>query len=164
MSASAQLAAPTPVQSQLQLQLHDVHPGIAPGWWPPAPGWWMLAAVVLLAVLMLAMWWWRRHRHHTAVLRLFDDAVDRAQTPAQQVAAMSELLRRAARRLDPAADRMQGEAWLRLLDTGLADQPFLTGAGALLLDGGFRADVAQADAAALRAVARQRYLSWMQRK
>ena len=38
------------------------------------------------------------------------------------------------------------------------------GAGALLRDGGFRADVAQVDVAALRIVARQRYLSWMQRR
>ncbi|MGV8923970.1 MAG: DUF4381 domain-containing protein [Thermomonas sp.] len=146
------------------LALHDVHPGIAPGWWPPAPGWWMLAAIILMAVTAIAWWWLRRRRRHRALLRLFEEAIDRAETPAQQVAAMSELLRRAARRRDPAADRLEGEAWLNFLDEGHSSKPFSDGAGALLRDGGFRADVAADDVAALRALARQRYLSWMQRR
>lgn len=144
------------------LPLHDVHPGIAPGWWPPAPGWWMLAAILLICVVAIAWWWLRRRRRQTAILRLFDDAIERADTPSRQVAAMSELLRRAARRRNPAADRLEGEAWLHFLDDGLPGQPFSTGAGALLLDGAFRADVAEDEAAELRTLARQRYLSWMQ--
>lgn len=143
---------------------YDLHPGIAPSWWPPAPGWWMLATIVLFAAAAIAWWWLRRRRHHAALLRLFDDAVDRAETPSQQVAAMSELLRRAARRRDPAADRLEGEAWLHFLDDGKPDKPFTEGAGALLHDGGFRPDVGKADVAALHVLARQRYLSWMQRK
>ena len=146
------------------LDLHDVHPGIAPGWWPPAPGWWMLTATLLIIVAVITWWWLRRRRRQAAQLRLFDDAVDHAETPSQQVAAMSELLRRAARRRDPAADRLEGEAWLHFLDDGQPGKPFSDGAGALLRDGGFRANVAKADVAALRALARQRYLSWMQWK
>lgn len=144
------------------LLLRDVHPGVAPSWWPPAPGWWMVAAVILIIAAVIAWWWLRRRRQHTALLRLFEEATDRAETPARQVAAMSELLRRAARLHDPAADRLEGDAWLQFLDDGLPGQPFTRGAGALLRDGGFRAEVADGDVAALRVLARRRYLSWMQ--
>lgn len=146
------------------LPLRDVHPGIAPSWWPPAPGWWMVAAIILMTFAGIAWWWLRRRRHHAALVNLFDEAIDRAETPAQQVAAMSELLRRAARRRDPAADRLEAEAWMQFLDDGQPGQPFSTGAGALLGDGGFRAEVADGDVAALRVLARQRYLSWMQQQ
>lgn len=146
------------------LPLKDVHPGIAPNWWPPAPGWWILAALVLIVVVAVAWWWLRRRRRNDAILRLFDDTLDQAGTPSQQVAAMSSLLRRAARLHEPAADRLEGEAWLHFLDDGLPDAPFSTAAGALLLDGGFRLDVAEDDVAQLRVLVRQRYLSWMQRK
>ena len=145
------------------LPLHDVHPGIAPSWWPPAPGWWMLAAILLIVVAAITRWWLRRRRRHVALVRLFDEAINHAKTPSQQVAAMSELLRRAARRRDPAADRLEGAAWLHFLDDGQLGKPFSSGAGALLRDGGFRADVAEDEVAALRALARQRYLTWMRR-
>ncbi|MDI1251756.1 DUF4381 domain-containing protein [Thermomonas sp.] len=141
-----------------------MHPGITPSWWPPAPGWWLLAAIILIGVAVLVGWLLRKRRRQAALLRLFDEAVDRAETPSQQVAAMSELLRRAARRRDPAADRLEGEEWLCFLDDGLPGQPFSSGAGALLRDGGFRADVAEGDVAALRILARRRYLLWMQRR
>jgi len=124
----------------------------------------MLGAIVLITVAATAWWWLRRRRRHIAMLRLFDDVVDRGETPSQQVAAMSELLRRAARLSDPAADRLEGEAWLHFLDDGEPGKPFTEGAGALVRDGGFRTDVAEDDVAALRALARQRYLSWMQRQ
>lgn len=145
------------------LPLQDVHPGVAPGWWPPAPGWWMLAALLLVVAVVLVGWWMRRSRHRVALLRLFDEAVNRAPTPSQQVAAMSELLRRAARHRSAEADRLEGDAWLRFLDDASPDRPFSSGAGALLRDGGFRSDVSAADADALRAVARQRYEQWMRR-
>jgi len=82
----------------LPLPLKDVHPGLAPAWWPPAPGWWWLTGAV--ALVAAAAWWWRRRRRQrrAAILRLFEYTVDAAGSPAQQVAAMSDLLRRAARR------------------------------------------------------------------
>lgn len=144
------------------LALRDVHEGIAPGWWPPAPGWWLLLAGT---AVIAAAWAWRgarRRRRDAAILRLFDEALARAETPAQQVAAMSELLRRAARRKDARADTLDGEDWLRFLDAGLPQPAFVAGVGALLRDGGFRADVAADEADALRAVARDRYLRWLQ--
>ena len=146
------------------LPLKDVHAGTAPSWWPPAPGWWMLAALLLIIAFAVARWWLRRRRLNNAILQLFDDTLDQASTPSQQVAAMSALLRRAARLRDPAADRLEGDVWLQFLDDGLPEQPFSTGAGALLRDGGFRADVVEDDVVTLRSLVRERYLLWMQRK
>ena len=139
----------------------DVRVLAAPSWWPPAPGWWVVLGVVLL--LALAVFWWlrSRKRRHERVIRLFDIEVDAAHSPAAQVAAMSGLLRRAARRKDAAADRLQGEDWLQFLDSGMEPPVFVDGVGRLLLEGGFRADVDPQAVQALRTVARQRYLDWM---
>lgn len=146
------------------LVLRDIHQPLAPPWWPPAPGWWLVAALLML---VLAVAWWllaRRRRRQRAITALFDAALAAAATPAAQVAAMSELLRRASRRRDPAADRYQGEAWLRFLDGDDKRPLFSTDVGKLLLDGGFRRDVDAETVAVLRPLARQRYLSWMARR
>lgn len=143
------------------LLLRDIHQPPAPSWWPPAPGWWMLFAALLLA---LAVWAWWRHRRgarRVAIARLFDEAVSNAETPSLKIAAMSEQLRRASRRIDPGADRFDGEAWLQFLDRGLPQPVFAAGAGALLRDGGFRRDVSEAELDALQAIARDRFLRWM---
>jgi hypothetical protein len=143
------------------LVLRDIHQPLAPSWWPPAPGWWLLA---LLALLVLA-WWvsraWRRQRRRRALARLFDGAVARARSPADKVAAISDLLRRAAREVDPAADTLLGEDWLRFLDRGMPEPVFSTGAGQLLRDGAFRPEVPEHALEALRGVARVRFLRWM---
>jgi Ca-activated chloride channel family protein len=70
---------------------------------------------------------------------LFDDALAAAHTPAAQIAAMSELLRRAARLRDPAADRYAGDAWRAHLDAGAKQRLFDDDTGALLIEGAFRA-------------------------
>lgn len=144
------------------LPLRDVHEGIAPPWWPPAPGWWWVLAGIVLVIAVAGWRWHRARRRRAAVVRLFDVAVDAAVTPAGKVAAMSELLRRAARRSNPDADTLEGEDWVRLLDEGLPQPVFASGAGALLRDGGFRAEVPMQEVEALRPVARARYLAWMQ--
>ena len=143
------------------LRLHDVHAGSAPAWWPPAPGWWVALALVGIVLVLLAWRRIRRRRRDAAILRLFDQAVADAGSPSRQVAAMSELLRRAARRKDAGADTLDGEDWLRFLDAGLPQPVFSAGAGALLRDGGFRTDVAANEVDALRVVARARFLDWM---
>ena len=143
------------------LQLLDVHQGTPPPWWPLAPGWWVLVA---LACTLLVLWGWRRlrrRRRRAHALRLFDDAVAAAPTPQAQVATMSELLRRAARRVRPGADVLDGEAWLALLDEGLPQPAFRAGPGRLLLDGGYRREIAGEQVEALRKVARARFESWM---
>ena len=144
------------------LVLRDVHEGLAPAWWPPAPGWWLLLAAILAIAALFAWRMLRRSRRRAMILRLFDETVAQAATPSLQVAAMSELLRRAARRKHANADTLDGDDWLRFLDAGLPQPVFAAGAGTLLRDGGFRADVSAHEAEALRIVARERYLHWMQ--
>lgn len=145
------------------LPLKDVHVGLTPAWWPPAPGWWMLLAAVLVLAVGFGLWLHARRKRTKASLRYFDDALARAGTPVAEIAAMSELLRRAARRIDPQADRLQGDDWLRFLDAGLKRPVFLHGPGALLRDGAFRPDADPAAVEALRVVARRRYIDWMRR-
>lgn len=156
-----------------ELVLRDVHQPPAPSWWPPAPGWWLLAAALLAILLVLGWWWKRRQRKHRGLEALFDHTVAAAGSPAAEVAAMSELLRRAARRRDRGADRLHGEAWLEFLDiedgkrrrkrTGAPRRAFSEGPGRLLLEGGYRRDTDPQAVAELRALARTRFLQWMRR-
>ena len=143
------------------LVLRDIHAATSPSWWPPAPGWWLLLAVVVAAAAILLALRLRRRRRDRAVARLFDDALAQAAAPAAQIAAMSELLRRAARRRDPMADTLQGEDWLRFLDAGLEPPVFAAGGGAVLIEGAFRRDVSEAEVPELRGIARARFLQWM---
>ena len=135
------------------LVLRDIHQPPAPPWWPPAPGWWLLLALVLL---LAALWAWhsaRQRRRRRTIEAVFDDAVAAAGTPTEQIAAMSELLRRAARKVDPGADRLDGEAWLKLL--ALDDAT-----GWVLLEGGYQRDIDPRRVDELRPLARARFLQW----
>ena len=143
------------------LVLRDIHQPPAPPWWPPAPGWWLVIAGVAVIVCIAAWFAWRRRRRARVIASLFDARLAQAQTPAEAIAAMSELLRRAARRHDPDADKLLGDDWLRFLDTGLQAPVFSTGAGAILRDGGYRRDVSPHEVDALRQAARTRFLDWM---
>ena len=142
-----------------ELVLRDVHVPPAPSLWPPAPGWWLVAGAVALVLAIL--WWIRRQRlrRNLAWQKLFDDACGEA-APAAQIAAISELLRRAARRVDKQADHLQSEEWLRLLD-GQKQKAFSEGVGRLLLEGGFRREVPADDFVAAKALARARFLELM---
>lgn len=145
------------------LPLRDIHLPPAPSWWPPAPGWWVLAAAIAVVLAVVFAIHWRRQRRRRALQHLFDDTVAAARTPSARVAAMSELLRRAARRIDPSADSLGGDDWLRFLDRGSKTPMFQSRAGAVLLDGAFRRDVSDTDVEALRRLARERFLAWMAR-
>jgi Flp pilus assembly protein TadB len=145
--------------SMATLVLRDVHVPASPSWWPPAPGWWLVFAGVLLAVAGIAAWRFVVRRRRQAWQRWFD-ATSEAHSAAEQVAAISERLRRAARRLDPSADRLEGEAWLQFLD-GKRGHAFSQGPGRLLLDGGYRRDVPPGELAAAIGVARARFLELM---
>ena len=99
--------------------LRDIHLPPDPSWWPPAPGWWALLAIVL--VMLLLSWWLllrRRLRHAreaaavAAVLAEVDAiAHTHAAHPQRLAAELHQLLRRAARRYDPAATHHRGAAW-----------------------------------------------------
>ncbi|HEY0334596.1 MAG TPA: DUF4381 family protein [Stenotrophomonas sp.] len=146
--------------SPTDLPLRDVHLPASPSWWPPAPGWWWVGAALLLLLAGLAWMAYRRHARQRRWRAQFDREVAAAGSVAGQVAAMSGLLRRAARRIDPHADTLRDEAWLRLLD-GRKGQVFSAGPGRLLLEGGFRRDPAAGELAALVPLARARFMQLM---
>lgn len=143
-----------------QLPLRDVHLPPAPGWWPPAPGWWLLFAVVGVALVVVVGILAYRRRRLRRWMGLFDAQLQAQQEGPARLAAASELLRRASRRVDAAAPQLDGEAWLRFLDGGKGTD-FSAGAGRLLLDGGFRPqlDAAQVERSCL--LARARFLELM---
>ncbi len=146
-----------------QLVLRDVHLPASPSWWPPAPGWWIVAAIVLVLIAVPLIVSLRRRRRMRRWARWFDQEVA-GTSGAEQIAMISGLLRRAARRIDPKADRLQGDAWLRFLDgDGDGTGVFSEGDGRVLLEGAFRRDVDDASLARLRAVARPRFLQLMGR-
>lgn len=144
------------------LPLRDVHLPASPPWWPLAPGWWLVMTALLLGVTGVCFWWWRRHRRQRRWMTAFDAELQHALTPAQRLAKLSGLLRRAARTVDANADRLQGEAWLQFLD-GRKDKrrPFSDGPGRALLEGGFQRAPAVADLDAVQALARRRFLALM---
>lgn len=152
-----------PATNPATLPLRDAHLPDAPGWWPPPMGWWLVASVVVVLLVLLLLWRRRARRRRIAAEVLFDATVDAAQGDAARIAAMSELLRRAARMRDPSADRLQGKDWLHFLDEGPRARGAETFAdvGAVLLDGGFRRDVDAGAVLALRPVARARFVALM---
>jgi len=146
-----------------ELVLRDVHVPVAPSLWPPAPGWWLLAAMLLLVTALATWLWLRRRRRLQGWKRLFDVASSR-QPATAQIAAMSELLRRAARRVDRHADRLQGEAWLGFLQGKDRTDAFTGEPGRLLLQGGYQRDVDADSLAALTNMARVRFLELMAKR
>jgi hypothetical protein len=95
--------------------LRDIHLPPPPPWWPPAPGWWLLAALLVL-VAAAAAWLWlraRRERRRRAGILAEVDAIAarHAGDPPALATALHQLLRRVARLHDPAAARLDGEAW-----------------------------------------------------
>ncbi|MBB4724093.1 DUF4381 domain-containing protein [Xanthomonas euvesicatoria] len=148
--------------SPQSLPLRDVHLPPSPSWWPLAPGWWLVIAVVVLVMGSAWVWWWRQRQRQRRWLAAFDAELARATTPAQRLAAVSVLLRRAARRVDPQADRLQGEAWLQFLDgRKRKDQVFSQGPGRAVLEGGFQRAPTVSDLPAVEALARQRFVALM---
>lgn len=155
------LQSPAPATGADPLPLLEPHLSAPPPFWPPAPGWWLVAALLAIALIAFAV---RRHRDRRRVRefrRFFDDSIDAAEGASARIAMMSELLRRAARRRDPAADRLGGDDWLRFLDEGQRIPAFSAGVGRSLLEGGFRRDVGEQEYAALRGIVRDRFVELM---
>ena len=149
------------MQPAPDLVLRDIHRVPAPSLWPPAPGWWVVLAVIVM--LGFATWWWLRRRRlqWQAITRIFDDAMRDAGDPQARVAAISSLLRRAARRHREDADVLDGEAWLHALDEGAKVPLFESSVGRLMLEDMWRPDIEPHDVDALEAAARVRFLQWM---
>ncbi|MGY0505088.1 DUF4381 family protein [Luteimonas sp. e5] len=144
-----------------ELVLRDIHRPPAPSLWPPAAGWWWLLAAVLLVSIVLGWWWHRRRAHRRAVEAMFEQALAEAGDGPAQIAALSALLRRAARRHHAAADTVDGEAWLALLDEGMPGAFGNDECGHLLLEGGWKQQVDAQALQRLRLRARERFLRWM---
>ncbi|MGY4516992.1 DUF4381 family protein [Lysobacter sp. HA18] len=144
------------------LLLRDVHRPPAPPLWPPAPGWWLLllAVIAIVAIVMFV----RGHlaRRRALITALFDDDIATADTTTARLARSSELLRRAARRVRGDADRLDGDDWLRFLET--RDLHFVDGPGRLLLDGAFRPKVDERAADEAVRLARERFVQLMGRR
>jgi hypothetical protein len=107
--------------------LRDIHLPPEPSWWPPAPGWWALA-IVLLILAVLAGAGWRRQRRVRRERRLVLAELDALAArhagdgdDAALAAGLHQLLRRAARRYDPAAVHARGDDWRQLLARVTAD-------------------------------------------
>lgn len=151
------LAGMNPPAPASELPLRDIHLPVEPSWWPPAPGWWIAAVLALVLLVFLWRWLarWRLAARRRALLRSeYESLLEQTSLPgeeARQVALLSVLLRRAAKRFSPPQiATMQGEEWLHYLDAGDPAKPFSEGAGRLLLDGPYRRDV---DVEAARALA-----------
>ncbi|PBJ82830.1 hypothetical protein CMZ84_11985 [Lysobacteraceae bacterium NML93-0399] len=143
------------------LVLRDIHQPPAPPWWPPAAGWWWCLGIALACCAALGLWlawraWRRRHWQ-----RVFEREMESSASPAERIAAMSALLRRAARRRRADADRLRGEDWLQFLDEGADRGAFTEGVGRALHDGAFRRDPGAVDLRALQALARTRFVALM---
>lgn len=140
--------------------LRDIHLPAAPGWWPPAPGWWILAGIVLAVLVVLWRVWSRRRRLAQARVRLVQDfntlLQQHPESAAARIADISLFLRRAGKRYAPAQHTLRDDAWLQFLDDDDAARPFSSGAGRILVDGPYRADVAPADVDALAQLVRER--------
>lgn len=145
------------------LVLRDLHLSTGPSWWPPAPGWWFVAgALLVLAACVLGLRL-RRLRRRRRLLALFDAETSGNDANAT-VAAISSLLRRAARRIDPGADHLDGQDWLAFLDQGREPRRFDGARGTLLLEGAYRPGLDPGEVADLRAAAREHFIEWMARR
>jgi len=138
------------------LPLRDIHLPDPVGWWPPAPGWWLLFGLTLLLLAVLVFF--RRHRRRSRYRRLALREIDQlAQLPpAELVAELSKLLRRAALCHFPHRDcaGLCGEAWLEFLDRPFRDHPFSKGIGRCLLEAPYRPELV-ADSRDLLALCRR---------
>lgn len=139
------------------LPLRDVHLPAMPSWWPLPPGWWAVLGAVALCVLVAWAWRAHRRRQRRRWYGVFDTALTHAATPVDEVAAIAELLRRAARRRQPGAELLQGQAWLTFLDAP-GSRAFSEGDGRLLLDGGYRRALDDEAVRRLRPLARERFV------
>lgn len=143
------------------LPLRDVHLPPAPSLWPPAPGWWAIAAAVLLLVAIPVLLRARRLRRERAWQGQFDAELQAAGEGPLRLAALVELLRRAARANRAGSELLQGEAWLQVLDPTNALAPALRD---LLLQGAYQPAIDAAQLATLEGWARTRHVALLRER
>lgn len=139
----AQALPAAPAAAPQGPELRDIHLPPDPSWFPPAPGWWLLAMLLIAATAWITRRVVRRvaQRRWQAALQAEVDRIvaDHAghRDPRRATAEISQLLRRAALRLDPPAAAYSGEAWLAWLEAR-GTSGFVEGPGQILVDAPWR--------------------------
>lgn len=152
------------MKSNPEIVLRDVHDLAAPSIWPLAPGWWAVITALLLVGAVCLARAWRKRRNLQRANALFDDALVKATSPVQRLQIMSELLRRAARRVESDSDTLSGQAWLSFLDEDMPFESFSTEPGSLIESGIYKPDVSMNAVAEIEDLVRARFVSWMTRR
>ena len=135
--------------------LRDWHLPDPVSWWPPAPGWWLVAVAALLGVWLVTRWWLGRRRATAAgraasrELAALRQGLDADGDARRYAAAISRLLRRLALARYPRerVAGLSGRGWLEFLDATGGGDGFVEGAGRVLAEDAYRAEIP--DAAAL---------------
>ncbi|MCB1647472.1 MAG: DUF4381 domain-containing protein [Pseudomonadales bacterium] len=147
---------PTPQDGEPIPKLRDLHLPTDIDSWPPAIGWWLLAAVAIgvAGFLLWKLWqYWRansyRREGRKALLALKASHSETGDIQAWLLA-FNDLLKRVAltgySREQVAS--LSGEAWVAFLDRTMGSHEFSMGAGQVLIDGSYKAEVS-ADVEAL---------------
>lgn len=146
------------------IDLHDIVPAPAAGFWPPAPGWWLLAVVLLVIIYFIAqrlIRYWHQRRLQTRLLHELDSLSTKQ--PEQVVINISKLLRRVAlmKYTREEVASLSGDAWLHFLDKTGGDGNFKNGIGKKLatLPYTSQQQISNSDNQALIALAR----SWLEK-
>jgi hypothetical protein len=137
--------------------LRDIHVAPAP-WWPPAPRWWLLAMLLVVVAALVVIAMRRRARQRPLQIALGElDALARAYArdgdAARVLDRASRLVRRVARRTEPAIASQTGAPWRAFLHRHARDA-CTAAALEVLLDARFR-PASDVDVGALLAALRK---------
>ncbi|MEO0576170.1 MAG: DUF4381 domain-containing protein [Pseudomonadota bacterium] len=147
-----------------ELPLRDIHLPNAVGWWPLAPGWWLLLALLIVGVVAL-VFLLRKPPGTAKLARMAMAAQWRAWEHNRNARALLVGLSQTLRRVAMAADgrdahaSVTGERWRAFLNEPMADAPFSSHPGTLLVDAIYRPNdttLSDDDAAALLSLCRER--------
>jgi len=129
-----------------QLPLRDIHLPDAVSGWPPAPGWWLTP---LILVLLCGLAWFinqrrrsigRWNREAQSELKAIEKHYRRDPDARQLIQALSSLIRRAAMTHQgrQGIAGLNGEAWLKYLDSIMGATRFQDDTGRLLIEAAWR--------------------------
>ncbi len=139
----------TPMQQDPLAQLRDIHLPEAISAWPPAPGWWILTAV-LLALLATGIYQLikklRRNRYRRQALKQLLTLEQYREQPSIYLAQLNQLLKQTALAANTTMNvaGLTGQQWLAFLDSSGKTTHFQLGAGNILLQGPYSADLSSA--------------------
>lgn len=134
----------------MQIPLRDVHFPEAISWWPLAFGWWILVCLLIIFIVTGWLWYQRRQQKKYSALTLAKEELFLVQKnyvehndPKRLIIDLSVLIRRLSISIFPRVEAagLTGEKWLDFLDDAMANNPFSTGAGRILMDGPYRPNV-----------------------